>query len=168
MPGRLTNFRNTIAAAFVDSGRNTVPTVAQFNALSTGLSSMSVRRVFGSFVRGMKNSLVRARVTNNSPAYANALVNQTVEEADATGLSYTFADNTFTDEQTDSSLTYSATLSDGSALPLWLTFTPSTKTFAGVAPAVDEETILTVRVTATDGYGKTASGTFTITITVAA
>jgi hypothetical protein len=166
MPGRMVNFRNTIAAAFVANDRTTVPTVAEFNDLNTGITPMRVRRAFGSFLRGMKNALVYGgNVVNTSPVYANALANQTVEEAAA--LSYAFASNTFTDAE-DASLTYSATLSDGSALPTWLTFTPSTRTFAGTAPAVAEETILTVRVTAVDDYGKNVSGTFTITITAAA
>jgi hypothetical protein len=164
MPGRLTNLRNTIAAAFVAADRSTVPTVAEFNALNTGITPMRVRRAFGSFVRGMKNALVYGgRSVNVAPALANALVNQTVQASGA--LSYAFASNTFNDPEA-APLTYSAVLADGSALPGWLTFTASTRTFAGTAPAVEEQTVLTVRVTAADIYGRTASGTFTITITV--
>lgn len=162
--GRLTRLRNTISAAFVANDRGTVPTVAQFNALNTGATPMYVRRVFGSFVRGMKNSLIYAgRAVNAAPTLQNALVNQSVVKE--TVLTYAFAENTFNDAEA-APLTYTAVLDSGAALPGWLTFTPSTRTFAGTAPNVEEETVITVRVTAADIYGRTVSGTFTITITV--
>lgn len=163
MSGRLTNLRNTIAAAFVAADRGTVPTVAEFNDLNTGATPMRVRRVFGSFVRGMKNSLVYAgRVVNAAPVLANALVNQTGNEG--TALNYTFALNTFNDPEA-APLTYTAYLDDGSELPAWITFNPATRAFTGTRPAVDETTTIVVRVTAADIYGRTASGTFNIVIT---
>lgn len=160
MSGRLTNLRNTIAAALVADDKSTVPTVAEFNGYSTGASVMRVRRVFGSFSRGMKNALVYAgKAVNVPPALANALVNQTGNEG--TALNYTFALNTFNDPEA-APLTYTAFLDDGSELPAWITFNPSTRAFTGTRPAVDETTTTTVRVTAADIYGRTASGTFNI------
>jgi hypothetical protein len=159
MPGRLTNIRNTIAAAFVANDRSTVPTVAEFNALSTGITPMRVRRAFGSFIRGMKNSLVRARVID-LPLTVPSFTNQTGNEGSA--LSYT--PSAFTDPE-NAAITYSATLEDGTALPAWITFNPTTRAFTGTRPAIDVTTVITVRLTATDIYGKTASGTFTITNT---
>lgn len=163
MSGRLTNLRNTIAAALVAADRSTVPTVAEFNDLNTGATPMRVRRVFGSFVRGMKNSLVFAgRIVNAPPVLANALVDQTGDEG--TALNYTFAVDTFIDPE-GAPLTYSAYLDDGSELPVWITFNPDTRAFTGTRVAVDETTTIVVRVTAADIYGRTASGTFNIVIT---
>jgi hypothetical protein len=163
MSGRLTNLRNTIAAAFVAADRGTVPTVAEFNALNTGASTMKVRRVFGSFLRGMKNSLSYAgTAVNAAPTLQNALVNQTGNEGSA--LSYTFALNTFNDPEA-APLTYTASLDGGEPLPAWITFNPATRAFTGTRPAITETTVITVRVTAADIYGRTASGTFTITNT---
>jgi hypothetical protein len=159
MPGRMVNFRNTIAAAFVAADRSTVPTVAEFNALSTGITPMRVRRAFGSFLRGMRNSLAQAKVVD-LPLTVPNFTNQTGNEG--TALNYTAP--AFTDPES-ATITYTATLDGGAALPAWITFTPSTRVFSGTRPAVDETTVVTVRVTATDIYGKTASGTFTITNT---
>lgn len=159
--GRLTKLRNTIAASFVANDIGTAPTRATFNV--AGVTTMRVRRVFGSFVRGMKNSLVYAgRAVNLPPVLQNALVNQTGNEG--TVLNYPFASNTFNDPEA-APLTYTATLDGGAPLPAWITFTPSTRTFAGTRPAVTVTEVITVRVTAADIYGRTASGTFTITNT---
>lgn len=157
--GRLTKARKTIADAFVANDRSTVPTVSQFNALSTGLSVMRVRRVFGSFLSGMRRSLVLAAAVNLPPT-APTLTNQTGNES--TALSYTAP--AFTDPES-ATITYTAALDGGGALPAWITFTPSTRTFAGTRPAVTVTEVITVRLTAADIYGRTASATFTITNT---
>jgi hypothetical protein len=165
MSGRFTRARNAIAANFVENDQTTLPTRAEFEALDTGYTTMQVRRIFASFSRGMKTALKYAiHPTNVAPVYVGGLAAQTVEEGAV--LSYQFANNLFTDA--DNAFTYTATLEDNSALPTWLTFTAATRTFGVTAPEVEAETVFTVKVTATDIYGKTASGTFTITITVAA
>jgi hypothetical protein len=160
MTGRITTQRNTVAAAMISENQTTVPTQAEFVALNTGITPMKIRRVFGSFRRAMTNIFNYAAETiNAAPVLANALVNQSVNEGAA--LSYQFASNTFSDAQ---ALTYTATLSNGAALPGWLTFTAATRTFSGTAPTVASNTVLTVRVAARDTYGREAAGTFTITI----
>ena len=159
--GRLTRLRQTIANAFVTNDVGTVPTQATFVSWNTGATPMRVRRVFGSFVRGMKNSLVYAgRAVNVAPALQNALVNQSGNEG--TALNYTFALNTFNDPEA-APLTYTATLDGGDPLPSWITFNPTTRAFTGTRPAITVTTAVTVRVTAADIYGRTASGTFIIT-----
>ncbi|MBF0627839.1 MAG: DUF1566 domain-containing protein [Magnetococcales bacterium] len=69
--------------------------------------------------------------------------------------------NTFRDADGDT-LTYSARRADGSALPSWLRFNRSTRTFSGNPPTG----ILKVglRVTASDGRGGTASSAFTLNL----
>ncbi|MEG4166146.1 MULTISPECIES: S8 family serine peptidase, partial [unclassified Microcoleus] len=67
---------------------------------------------------------------------------------------YTFPTNTFTDPDPGDSLTYSATLKNGEALPYWLTFNPNTRTFQGTIPGRRN---LEIKLTATDTSGATAS-----------
>lgn len=161
MAGLTTTIRNAVAAVFLTEEQTTVPTQAEFTALATGYTPMKIRRVFGGYTRGIRNILRYTRlIANSAPVLAVALVNQTVAEGAA--LSYAFAAGTFTDGQT---LTYTATLADGSALPGWLTFTPATRTFAGTAPAVDANTVINVVVTATDTLNRATTAPFTITIT---
>lgn len=160
MPGRLTNLRNTIAAAFVAADRGTVPTIAQFNALNTGTTSMGVRRVFGSFVRGMKNSLVYAGRAVNAAPTVTTIANATT---DLIGTLSKDVTSNFTDPEA-ATLTYSATLSDGSALPSWLAFSAGVFTGSGTATLIADD-VYTIRVTAADIYGRTVSTTFTITVT---
>ncbi|MEG4307513.1 S8 family serine peptidase, partial [Microcoleus sp. D3_18a_C4] len=67
---------------------------------------------------------------------------------------YTFPTNTFTDPDPGDSLTYSATLKNGEALPYWLTFNPNTRSFQGTIPGRRN---LEIKLTATDTWGATAS-----------
>jgi len=101
---------------------------------------------------------------NAAPTVANALVNQNATQDVL--FSYQFASNSFADGDVASdgdSLTYSATLSSGAALPAWLTFTPSTRTFSGT-PLLANVGVITVLVTATDEFGQAVSDDFTITV----
>ena len=106
---------------------------------------------------------VTATVTaaaNNAPTVANQIPDQTATVG--TALSYAFPDNTFNDADNDD-LTYSATKSDDTALPTWLTFTAGSRTFSGTPQAADVGT-LSVKVTAADGNSGTVSDTFDITV----
>ena len=57
---------------------------------------------------------------NDAPTLANALADQSVDEDSA--FSFTVPVDTFNDVDVGDTLTYTATLSDGSALPSWLSF----------------------------------------------
>ena len=59
-------------------------------------------------------------------------------------------------------MTYAATAIDGSALPAWLTFNPTTRTFSGTPTSTGT---VGVRVSATDSGSLTASETFNIVVT---
>lgn len=103
---------------------------------------------------------------NHAPTLQNAIANQnaTVESA----FSLQFAADTFDDVDAGDSLTYSATLSDGSALPSWLTFTAETRTFSGT-PQSDDVGRVSITVTATDTGGLSVSDEFdlaVITVTI--
>ena len=62
-------------------------------------------------------------------------------------------------------LSYSATLVDGSDLPAWLTFDSRSRAFEGIPPEGASGT-LSVRVTARDAGGLSASDVFDVTVTV--
>ena len=97
---------------------------------------------------------------NDAPTLTAALIDQLV--LGEAPLNYTFAANSFTD--VDSSLTYSATLAGGGALPSWVSFNPITHAFTGTAPVNNTvATSFDVTVTATDGQYSTAD-TFTVTV----
>ena len=96
---------------------------------------------------------------NDAPTLANAIADQSQNE-DAT-LSFTIPANTFNDED-GNTLTYSATLSDDSALPDWISFDATTQTFSGT-PLNDDVGSLEVTVSVSDGT-LTTTDTFTLTV----
>ena len=69
------------------------------------------------------------------------------------------------DDPDGNTLTYIATLSDGSALPAWLDFTANTSAliFRGTPLEADTPDTLTIHITATDGT-ETAAAAFTLTV----
>jgi hypothetical protein len=97
---------------------------------------------------------------NSPPTLASPLADQTAAEGKT--LSFTIPTGSFTDPDNDS-LTLFATLANGAALPSWLVFNPSMRTFSGTPP-FDSSGNLTIRVTATDGDGAAAFDDFTLTI----
>ena len=84
---------------------------------------------------------------NNAPTVANAIPDQVATAG--TEFSHTFPANTFSDAD-DDPLSYTATQSDETALPAWLTFVDDTRTFSGTPADADIGTV-TVKVTASDG-----------------
>ena len=84
-----------------------------------------------------------------------------------TALSYAFPANTFADTDAGDTLTYTATQSDDSALPSWLSFAAATRMFSGTPTAADVGTV-SVKVTARDGNGGSVSDTFDIVVSAAA
>ena len=97
---------------------------------------------------------------NDAPVVAVAIADQ----SNARGVvwSYQVPAGTFSDVDGDT-LTYSASLGDGSALPDWLTFTAATRTFSG-NPPLNFNGNLSLTVTASDGT-LIASDTFVLTVT---
>jgi hypothetical protein len=76
-------------------------------------------------------------------------------------LSLTLPAATFTDPQ-HQSLKYTATLSNGQALPSWLSFNATTETFSGTAPLTAQS--LSIKIAASDTSALSASETFTATV----
>ena len=93
--------------------------------------------------------------TASSPTVTAQTATQTWKVGQA--VNFTLASNTFTDPQNET-LIYTATQANGAALPSWLSFNVTTQTFAGTPPAGN--TNLSIKVTATDTSGLSASETF--------
>nr|WP_324259645.1 putative Ig domain-containing protein [Cellvibrio fontiphilus] len=99
---------------------------------------------------------------NSDPVLQNPIPNQTANEDAA--FNFQFAANTFNDADVGDTLTYTATMADGSALPAWLSFNAATRTFSGTPTNSDVGTI-SIKVTADDGNGGTpSSDTFDLVI----
>ncbi len=100
---------------------------------------------------------------NQVPTVGTAIPDQTATVD--TAFEYSFPAGTFSDADSDS-LTYTATRSDDSALPTWLSFTASERKLAGTPQSGDIGTLM-VKVTASDGMGGSVSDTFDIVVSVA-
>ncbi|BAY21585.1 hypothetical protein NIES2100_13410 [Calothrix sp. NIES-2100] len=99
---------------------------------------------------------------NEAPTVANAIANQnTLEDG---FFSFTIPANTFVDVDAGDSLTYTATLANGNALPTWLSFDANTRTFSGTPNDPDNGTI-SIKVTATDTSNASVDDTFDLTVT---
>jgi len=99
-------------------------------------------------------------VINSPPTVSIPIPDQEVEPL--TAFNFTFDINTFTDVD-DTQLTYSASLSNNSPLPVWLNFDGPTRTFSGT-PTEDDRGVITVKVTATDSGGLSANDDFLIDV----
>lgn len=104
------------------------------------------------------NELYVDPTINKVPVLADDIDNQSVNEGSA--FSFVIPAGTFSDPNGDT-LTFSATLENGSALPAWLSFNGTTGTFSGTPP-VDGN--FNVKVTASDGRGGAASDVFNLNI----
>ena len=106
--------------------------------------------------------IVVSAAGDNAPTVAAVIPDQTATAA--TAFSYAFPATTFSDADSDT-LTYTATKADGTALPSWLSFSTSTRTFSGTPQTADVATV-SVKVTASDGSAS-VSDTFDIVVSAA-
>jgi len=115
-------------------------------------SNKDLKWVSASFINAL-------RYTNFIPY----LKNQIPGQVDTVGklLNYTFPDSTFIDDDGNNTLTYTATLSNGSALPSWINFNPATRTFTFNPTATGTTGI---KITATDTAGASASCIFNLNV----
>ena len=108
-----------------------------------------------------KDFTVTITDTNDTPTLVTAIADQSIDEDSA--LSFTMPTATFNDVDAGDSLTYSATLSNGSALPTWLTFNATTGIFSGT-PLNDNVGTISITITATDSSDSAVTDTFDLTI----
>ena len=96
----------------------------------------------------------------------HAPVAKTVAQRTATedkAFSFTVAADTFSDPDRYDTLVWSARLANGEALPGWLKFNSSTRTFSGT-PLNGDTGSFSLRLTATDRNGNTAETTFALVV----
>jgi len=98
---------------------------------------------------------------NEAPTVANLIADQQTTQGSA--FNFVMAANTFADVDVGDTLTYSATLASGAALPTWLTFNPATRMFSGT-PGSGDVGVLSVKVTATDQGNLTAFDLFDLRV----
>ncbi|MCI0400833.1 MAG: putative Ig domain-containing protein [Gammaproteobacteria bacterium] len=98
---------------------------------------------------------------NRIPVLENPITDQSADED--TPFNFQVPGNTFSDPDIGDSQSFSATLADATALPLWLAFGPATRTFTGT-PTNDDVGTIDVRVTIADGEGLAANDTFSLTV----
>jgi VCBS repeat-containing protein len=105
-------------------------------------------------IAGVASSLdVTLSGANDAPILVTPLADQDLTFNKA--FSFKVPANSFIDPDQGDTLTYSATLADGSALPSWLKFDAATGTFSGSTPK--QVGSIDVRVTATDQVKATGS-----------
>jgi hypothetical protein len=109
---------------------------------------------FGDFTLTVAN-------VNDAPVLAQPIANQSATQGAAFG--FTLPAGTFNDIDTGDTLSFSATLASGAALPSWLSFNAATQNFSGTPGNADVGAV-TVRVTASDTSSATATGDFTLTV----
>jgi Putative Ig domain len=131
--------------AATDTFSGTAPITAQTLGIvvtATDTSGLSVSDIFSATVLG-------------APMVTKPTSNQAWTEGKAISLALPM--NTFTDPQ-GQKLIYTASLSNGHALPTWLDFNAATATFGGIAPNAAQS--LSIKVTATDSSGLATSESF--------
>lgn len=89
----------------------------------------------GKTVRWVSTSFIEKLKYTNYIPYLNKLIPDKKDTAERV-FTFTLPDSTFIDDDGNSTLTYSATLSNGNPLPTWLTFNANTKTFTSTATVV--------------------------------
>jgi VCBS repeat-containing protein len=151
--GDLPSWLTFTAATGVLSGTPTNDEVGSINitVTSTDTSAISVSDDF---------SLITTNI-NDAPIVTSAQA--ALETSENVDFSYTVPNATFGDIDVGDTLTYSATLTSGGALPAWLSFDASTKTFSGT-PTNSDITDLSIKVTASDGTA-TVSDTLALKVT---
>mgnify|MGYP006275055707 CR=1 FL=1 len=99
---------------------------------------------------------------NDAPYLTQALTNRSVIYDNP--LIYKIPKTSFIDVDRGDSLSYSATLSDGSALPSWLNFNSKRLLFTGT-PSESDVGDLTINIIVTDKAGAQTSDQFTLSVT---
>ena len=124
-------------------------------------------RAFNGLYWGDWQSLAVTVAGSATAVAAPVLAAQTPTQTWTANKTFSFAlpAGTFTDPQSQA-LTYTATQSNGTALPSWLTFNAKTETFSGIAPITT--TTIGITVKATDTSGLSASENFSAIVQAAA
>ncbi|MBK9327636.1 MAG: putative Ig domain-containing protein [Hydrogenophilales bacterium] len=118
---------------------------------ATDLGGLAAAQTFGLAVANI----------NDAPSLSAPLADQLAHAGSA--FTFQLPANTFADIDMGDVLAYHATRADGTALPAWLTFDPTTRTFKGT-PGASDVGQFDARVVATDAGGLTAFDVFALAI----
>ncbi|MEH2432867.1 MAG: cadherin-like domain-containing protein, partial [Nostoc sp.] len=132
------------------------PTNADVSVLNIKLTATdtSNQTVIANFALKVDN-------VNDPPTLENAIADQVAKQD--TAFSFTFDANTFNDIDAGDSLSYSATLEDGSDIPSWLKFDAATRTFSGT-PTNADVSVLNIKLAATDTSDQTVIANFALKV----
>jgi Ca2+-binding RTX toxin-like protein len=108
---------------------------------------------------------ITIRNTNDAPLVITPLADQLAREGE--GYAFTVAAGSIIDPDAGDTLNYTATRSDGQALPDWLSFDAGSMSFSGM-PGEADIGVLDVALTATDSSGAAVSDQFLIEVLPAA
>ncbi|WP_407321879.1 DUF4347 domain-containing protein [Dickeya ananatis] len=128
---------------------------------SKGLADTSTTGGSSAFSTNSAQASLLVTSVNDAPTVGSTVSTQSATKD--TAFSFTVPGGTFVDVDSGDTLTLTATQSDGSALPTWLSFNPSTRTFSGT-PGHSDVGNLTIRITATDSSNASVSTTFGLTV----
>jgi len=131
---------------------NDVVGILQFKVTATDAAGSSADQIFS----------VAIANSNDAPELANPLLDQDAKQGQA--FSYQIPTNSFIDIDSGDSLSYTASMENGSPLPAWLTFDATTGTFSGTPDSASVGSIA-LNLTATDQSGASVADAFTITVT---
>ena len=148
------------AAFSIDAATGVLSLIAQPDYETKSEYNITVRSQDPGGKAFSKAMTVSVEDTNDAPTVANAMADQIIVEGGS--LNFQFNANAFLDVDKTDSLSFTATLSDGNALPSWLTFDADTRTFTGT-PSSSDTGGIKINVTATDTSNATVSDTFYVT-----
>ena len=145
------------AAFSIDAATGVLSLIAQPDYETKSEYNITVRSQDPGGKAFSKAMTVSVEDTNDAPTVANAMADQIIIEGGS--LNFQFNANAFLDVDKTDSLSFTATLSDGNALPSWLTFDADTRTFTGT-PSSSDTGGIKINVTATDTSNATVSDAF--------
>jgi Ca2+-binding RTX toxin-like protein len=142
---------DAIAKTFSGNPANAQVGVVDIKIVATDSAGAQVEDIFKLTVQNV----------NDAPVLQQALADRSLNAN--TALNFILPTGTFTDIDAGDVLAYTATLADGSALPTWLSFNASTRSFSGT-PSIDQVGAIDIKILATDVAGTSASDVFRITV----
>ncbi|NUN65608.1 ExeM/NucH family extracellular endonuclease [Pseudanabaena biceps] len=153
------NGTNDNAAFAINGNQLLINASPNFEAKSS--YSILVRTTDGGGLSYDKALTININDVNEAPIVNSEIADLNAKQGDA--FNFQIPINTFTDIDAGDILSYTATLGNGNALPNWLSFNPTTRTFSGTPASTDVGT-LNVKVTARDIANATANDIFAISI----
>ncbi|NHZ79420.1 hypothetical protein F2P44_09045 [Massilia sp. CCM 8695] len=163
---------DTIKYSFKLANGADLPVWLTFNPATRELSGTPASTNLGTLQLGLWGSdnydktaghavTMKIGAPNRAPVVATPLADKTVVLG--APFSYAVPANSYADPDAGDTLTYAATLADGSALPAWLAFNAATRAFSGTPVSAGT---VSIKVSAKDAGGLSVSDVFDLSATV--